>query len=168
MSENDKQFKGINIFEEERKREIARAQSNDQFVTNKQMMEFMNDLNPEEKFRLNTKYIYTMMHHDASSMYQYDVEDARMDARALLDLLYQYYNAIGMSGLIAELYHLDKIGYAEYDPLTVGGRIGGRGRILHKHGTKEDQERAEKFADLWSEAIYRRHDIAEKETSEEE
>ena len=163
MSEDNKGVEKFNLFEAEREREIARAQQNERLVTNQQMMDFMKEADPEQKFAVNSRYIYEMMSHDASSMYEYDVEDNRMDARALLDLLYQYYNAIGMSSLIAELYYLNSVAYSEYEPLTRGGRLGGRGRIVHKDGTEEDQERAEKFADLWQEAIYRRHDIAEKE-----
>lgn len=164
MSEQDnKNFEGFNLIEEERKRLKARAQANDKLLTNQQMMGFMQEADPEGKFTLNSQYIYEMISHDAKSIYKYDVEENRMDARALLDLLYQYYNAIGMSSLIAELYYLDRVANNEYSPLTRGGRLGGRGHIVHKQGTEEDQERAETFADLWQEAIYRRHEIAEKE-----
>ena len=164
MSEQDnKNFESFNLIEEERKRLKARAQANDKLLTNQQMMGFMQEADPEGKFTLNSRYIYEMISHDAKSIYEYDVEDNRMDAKALLDLLYQYYNAIGMSSLIAELYYLDRVANNEYSPLTRGGRLGGRGHIVHEQGTEKDQERAETFADLWQEAISRRHEIAEKE-----
>ena len=156
MAEEPKTF---NMLEQYQQTELARLNKNTKLATIEQMIAWLNDENPEDKFRVNSKYIYEMMQHDARELYDYDRPDIRRDARALLDLLFKRYTSIGMDSLIAELYYLRNVG--RFEPLSSGGRGGGRGYVAHKKGKKEDIDRAEKFNDLWEEAIFRRGEIVD-------
>jgi len=119
-----------------------------------------NGFEESDKVSVQNEVLYEMIAHNASSILpNYDKEDYRKDAMALLDLLYGTYTSMGMDALIAELFYV-RCCSAKFDSLVHSGR---GASWPNGKGTKKDVERAETHAELWHEAKVRRYEIEEEE-----
>ena len=147
----------VNLMEGYMEEQKKRRNNNEKLLTRAAWVKGLTDgFEESDKISVQNELLYEMMAHNASSILpNYDTEDYRKDAIALLDLLFGTYTSMGMDALIAELFYV-RCCSAKSDSLVHSGK--GQSWANGK-GTKKDVERAEKHAELWSDARERLYEI---------
>ena len=159
----DKRRKGglIKMMEGYMEQQKKRRNDNEKLLTRAAWVKGLtNGFEESDRITVQNEVLYEMIAHNASSMLpDYDIEDYRKDAIALLDLLFGTYTSMGMDALIAELFYV-RCCSVKSDALVHSGR----GQTwANGKGTKKDVERATKHAELWGDARERRYEIEEEE-----
>jgi len=92
-----------------------RRDRNENLFLTKDVLEWIKDCEKDERFLINDKAIYEMLHHAGNSLFTYERDSYRNDAKALVILLSDYYKPLGFAGLLAELFWVLNQSLTEYE-----------------------------------------------------
>jgi hypothetical protein len=109
----------------------------------KDVVDFFKDYPEDERLLLSNEVIYGMLHHKGNSLFKYDRDSYRSDAKALVVLLSDLYKPLGFAGLLAEMYWVLNRSVTTYDVRDHSAKTMAReltSMIGHVTGVLPDEE----------------------------
>jgi len=105
----------MNLFDGWIEQENERRNANENLFLTKDVVDCIKDCEEDERFLVSEKALYEMLHHAGNTLFTYERDSYRNDAKALVILLSDYYKPLGFAGLLAELFWVLNQSHTRYE-----------------------------------------------------